>query len=87
MKIINVRLAQHIPLGFDVVPDNFLERGRSLGSSRISDIQTYDTMFLKVSYSCTPHDACPAGRYNQFIPWAQVATVIFDDTPAEKSPA
>ena len=79
MKIANVRFMQHIPLGKEVVPDNFLERGRNLASSRCIDLEMYDSMFLKVTLQSG------SSTYAQFIPWAQVATVIFDDAPAAKS--
>lgn len=81
MIIRNVRFAQHIPLGNEVVPDNYMERGRSLGSSRCADLQHFDSMFLKITFN-DGHNT-----YSQFVPWAQVATVMFDDAPAEKSPA
>lgn len=87
MIIKNVRLANPIALGVEVVPDSFLVRGKNLSSSRISDLQMYDAMFLKITYTCPRSEECPTGTYSQFIPWAQVATVYFDDTPAEKSPA
>lgn len=79
MNILNVRFANHIPLGKEVMPDNYMERGRSTGSSRCVDIQNYDSMFLKLVFENS------SGRYSQFVPWAQVATVYFDDAPAEKS--
>ena len=81
MVIKHVRLANPIPLGTEVVPDAFLIRGKNLASSQISDLQMYDQMFLKVTYSCPRSELYPTGSYSQFIPWAQVATVYFDDTP------
>lgn len=81
MHIINVRLHDHIQLGLEVLPDNFLERGRRLSDSICADLQVHDSMFLKVTFKNS------SKTYSQFIPWAQVASVFFDDTPAEKSPA
>lgn len=78
MKIINVRLVQHIPLGIEVQPDNYLERDRKLSDSRCVDLQMFDSMFLKVTFKN------PSQTYSQFIPWSQVASVIFDDAPSEK---
>lgn len=81
MIIRNVRFMNHIPLGSEVVPDNFMERGRKLTSSRCVDLQNYDSMFLKITFD-DGHRV-----YSQFVPWAQVATVFFDDTTSEKSEA
>lgn len=81
MVIRNVRFMNHIPLGNEVVPDNFMVRGRTLSGSTCVDLQMYDSMFLKLTFEQNKQ------RYSQFVPWAQVATVIFDDTPSEKSAA
>jgi hypothetical protein len=85
MVIKHVRLANPIALGTEVVPDSFLIRGKRLASSQIEDLQMYDAMFLKITYNCPRSETCPSGVYSQFIPWAQVATVYFDDTVTEKS--
>jgi hypothetical protein len=79
MHILNVRFSEHLPLGKEVMPDNFVERGRRCGSSRVTDIQMYDSMFLKITFTNSD------GDYSQFVPWARVATVYFDDSSTKKS--
>ena len=81
MHIINVRFLNHIPLGQEVIPDNYMERGRNLSGSSCIDLLMYDAMFLKLTFNDGHR------QYSQFVPWAQVASVMFDDAPTEKPQA
>lgn len=79
MKITAVHFVNPLPIGRELDTHKYLVNGsRILGN--VLDITKYDGMFMRISITNSRGE-----RYDQFIPWAQVATVLFEEVKSDKS--
>lgn len=77
MKITVVRFNNPIAIGKELDMNSHLSDGASILGNPIA-LSKYDSTFLRV-------DFLGAKKYSQFIPWAQVSTVLFEESKNDKS--
>lgn len=72
MKITTVHFVNPLPIGRELDTHNYLVNGMSILGSELT-LSKYDDSFLRIDFR-----RGGSNGYSQFIPWAQVSTVLFE---------